>query len=395
MTVRNMRAGEPRTHARGAGRSSTEILVASYQPLWPPVHGGRIRTARLAEAVGRHLDVCVLAPASAPPPTGLEHEQLPDEPVPGKLAAFASPRPAVARMFFGPRRQEALVSAVRRRRPGAVIFAQSYLAAVAPPLEAEVVIDFADVEVRRMASMSRRGRPRKRLAWGLEWAKAALWEPAVARRAALAVAITDSDAALLSAWGANVVCVPHGADRLRAPPSPPTGPVTFVGNLGYGPNLDGARFLIEQVWPRVRDREPGIALRIVGWGAERCLGRAALMDGIEVVSDVADVRPFYAQAALVVAPVREGGGAQVKVAEALGSRRTVVATPFSLRSVPPEASGAVLVAGGADHFAELVLRLWRDVDERRAREGILHRPVVPSWDESAVPLVAGLEALLR
>jgi glycosyltransferase involved in cell wall biosynthesis len=375
--------------------SATDVLFVSGEPLWPPIHGGRIRGARLAEALAGELRVCVLAASSDSPPSDLEYEALPDEPPPHTLAAFGSTKPAIGRMLLGPRRGEAVAAAARRRRPSVVIFAHGYLAAVAPPLAAKVVVDFADVDVRRMASLARRGPPRKRLVWSWEWAKARRWEPAVARRAALTVAVTPGDAEVLSSWGGRVVSVPHGADRVHTGPSPPAGPVTFVGNLGYGPNLDGARFLLDEVWPRIRAREPAIRLRIVGWWAERYLGWQSVRDGVEVVSNAPDVGRYFAEAALVVAPVREGGGAQMKVAEALGSGRIVVATPFSLRSAHPDANGAVIAADGAERFAEVVVRLWRDLDERRAHERVLARPVVPTWDESARPLVSELKRMVR
>lgn len=371
----------------------TEVIVVSGEPLWPPVHGGRIRTTRLAEALAGNFDVCVLAPGPAPPE--LEYEELPEGPRPGRRRAFASREPAVGRSMLPPARREALAAAVRRRRPDVVLLAQSPLAAVAPPLASETIVDFHDVEVHRLASLAGRGTPRKRIAWAWEYAKARRWEPRVARRAALAVAVSHRDAVRLAAWGAHVVCVPHGSDRPPPTPSPAAGPVTFVGSMGYGPNVDGVRFLIDEVWPRVRARCRDIPLRIVGSGAERSLGWRGRRNGVEVISDAAEVDSFYADAALVVAPTREGGGAQVKVVQALARGRIVVASPYSLLSAPTAAAGAVMAAGSPDRFAELVVRLWRDLDERRALERLLEEPVVASWEQATGPLVAQVERIVR
>jgi hypothetical protein len=375
--------------------TATDLLIVAGVPPWPPVNGGRIRAARIAEELARHFGVRIAAPAPAKPPAGLDYEELPDEEPPAKLRAFASAYPAVGRQLLGPRRRGALAAVVARRRPRVVVFAHSYLAAVVPPSAVPFAVDFTDVEVRRMASLARRGAPRKRLAWGLEWAKARRWEPAVARRAVVAVGQTPDDTAVLASWGAHAVCVPHGADPVEASPSPPAGPVTYVGSMGYGPNLDGARFLLEHVWPRVRARDTDIRLRIVGWEAEQRLDRNGARDGVEVVSDAPDLRPFYREAAFMVAPVREGGGAQVKVAEALGSGRLVVATPFSRRSAPANAAETVVVAQGADRFAEAVVALWRDLDDRRARERAFQRRIVPSWEQTTGPLVVELKRVLR
>lgn len=364
--------------------------MVSGEPLSPPENGGRIRTTRLAEALAGSFSVCVLSPGS--PLAELDHLALPDRTRPRTRATFASLQPALGQTMLPPLWRQATAAAVRQRRPGVVLFAQSHLAAVAPPLAAKTVVDFHDVEVHRLASLARHGAPRKRIAWALEYAKARRWEPVVARRAALAVAVSNRDAARLSAWGADVVCVPHGADRGPLTPSPATGPVTFVGSMRYGPNVDAISFLLHEVWPRVRAQQKDLRLRIVGSHAATALGRH---EGVEVISDAPDVDRLLADAALVVAPAREGGGAQLKVAQALARGRIVVATPHSLLSAPTGAAGAVMAADGPDRFAELVVRLWRDVDERRALERVLREPVVPTWEQVTRPLVVQLERILR
>jgi hypothetical protein len=98
----------------------------------------------------------------------------------------------------------------------------------------------------------------------------------------------------------------------------------------------------------------------------------------------------------VVVPVRTGGGAQVKMAEALARGRVVVATAFSARSAPYRADGAVVVADDPATMSAWIADLWRDVERRWARERALHaRSPVPTWDEAAAPLVEQAVRLVR
>lgn len=373
-----------------------DVLVVATESLWPPVDGGRLRTARLAEVLGERFDVVVVAPeGGAAPPPGLAFRALPDDPPLGRLPAIVSHHPRLGSASLGPRRREALSKLVDRHRPGRVLFAHGYLAAVAPPVGVPSIVDFGDVEVRRQASLSRRGSPRNRAAAGWEAAKARRWEPRLARRVELALASTADDEQVLAAWGATVLLVPNGADRHRCRPSPADGPVTFVASHDYPPNADAARFLLEQVWPLLRRMAPGIRLRLVGQGAARAIVAENWDDGVEVVSDPDDVGPYYDQASLVVAPVVCGGGAQLKVTEALARGRLVVATPYSARSAPAGSDaviGAVIVAEGAQDLGTRVATLWRDVDDRWARERRLveERPV-PTWREVCTPLLDVLE----
>ncbi|MEA2931562.1 MAG: hypothetical protein QOI56_347, partial [Actinomycetota bacterium] len=304
----------------------TDLLIVSGEALWPAVHGGRIRAAGMAEALAGRFSVRVAAPVEGGVPTGVDIgvDALPDEePVP-RLVAVASPQPRLGRALLGPRRSRALLQAVADHRPRAVLFVNGYLAAAAPSIDRPTVVDFHDVEVRRgrsLAAAGSGGRRRARAAAALESVKAQWWEPVEARRSAAVSATTADDVALLASWGARAVLVGHGSSASPLPASPGDGPVTLLAGLGYGPNRAAARWVLDEVWPRLRaGAGPGLRLRIVGRGAEAAV-RTVAPEGVEVVGDPDDVEPFYRKASVVLAPVTAGGGAQVKVTEALARAR--------------------------------------------------------------------------
>jgi hypothetical protein len=375
-----------------------DVVVVSGEPLWPPTHGGRIRASRLAEALAGRLRVAVLAPPDRDrtAPAGIGFVPLPPEPSPPRLVAVAGRHPRLGRALLGPCRAAAVAAAAERLRPRAAVFAHTYLAAVAPPLEAVGFVDAADLEVARMRSLAGQGSGRARANAAVEAAKAAWWEPRAACRARAVAAACRADADRLRGWGARAVLVPNGADGEDGAggPSPPDGPVTLVAGFGYGPNRHAARFVLDQVWPRLRRAEPGLRLRLVGREAAG-LGAAGVA-GVEVVSDPVAVGEHYRQASLVLAPVAAGGGSQVKVAEALARGRLVVATPFSARSAPAAAGPGLAVADGAAAYAALVLDLWRDRHARWARErDLMARRPVPGWDDVWRPFVDKVEEAVR
>ena len=251
-----------------------------------------------------------------------------------------------------------------------------------------------------MASLGGAGHLRSRAAYGAEALKARLWEPRVARRARLVTAASEDDAGLLQSWGTRPLLLPHGSDPGCSGPSPADGPVTFVASFGYWPNHHAARFLLDEVWPRVKTAEPGMRLRLVGRQADQIgvRGTAGTADAagtgaapVEIASDPDDVEAFYREASVVVAPVRIGGGAQVKVTQALARGRLVVATPFSARTAPPGAGDGFVVGATAAELAACIHWLWRDLTERRRRERVLveNRPV-RTWDQNCAPLVDAL-----
>jgi glycosyltransferase involved in cell wall biosynthesis len=374
-------------------RGRPDLAVVSAEPLWPAVHGGRIRTAGITEELSRHFSVCVVAPREGEPPDAIRLEALPNEPARRGvgLSLHASPRLALA--LLGPARRADVAGALARHRPRVVVFTASWLAEALtrhdddPPF----AVDFIDVEARRMASLARGGSPRCRVAYGLEALKARRWEPAVARRASARSAASPADAARLASWGAPPVLVPNGAALHDPCPSPSDGPLLFLASFSYQPNRDAARWLVEDVWPHARRAEPAVRLVVAGRAADPAWAR----EGVAVVPDPPCVDDLYAGASAVLAPVRRGGGAQVKVTEALARGRVVVASRFSATAVPPAAAPGVVVAADARRFADHAVRLWRDPVERWDREKALvaARPV-PTWEEACAPLVDALRRLV-
>ncbi|MCA1842481.1 MAG: hypothetical protein LC792_04690 [Actinobacteria bacterium] len=246
-----------------------DVLIVSGEPLWPSVHGGRIRTARMLEALAHHLAVRVAAPLEAGAPHGIPVDPLPGPPVIRRWRLAASAAPALGGMLLDPERARAVAGLVARHRPRTVLLAQSYLAAVAPTLAVPIAVDFPDVEVRRMVSLAGSAPSRHaRVAFGLEAAKARRWEPRLARSATVVSTASGADAALLTSWGAAPVLVPNGAATFDYTPSPARGPVTLVANFAYQPNRDAARFVLEALWPRLRAAADGpeLRLRAVGRG---------------------------------------------------------------------------------------------------------------------------------
>jgi glycosyltransferase involved in cell wall biosynthesis len=103
------------------------------------------------------------------------------------------------------------------------------------------------------------------------------------------------------------------------------GTVLFVGNFTHLPNRDAALWLAGEIMPAVRARHTDARLRIVGSAPPReVLDLAG--EGVEVIADAPSIESHLKQAAVVMAPVRTGGGMRIKVLEALARGKAVVTT---------------------------------------------------------------------
>src|SRR5262249_58960832 len=107
----------------------------------------------------------------------------------------------------------------------------------------------------------------------------------------------------------------------------------FVGALDYHPNVDGTVWFCREVWPVLRARHPGARLRLVGRRPAPAVRHLARLPGVGLVGQVPDVRPYLADAAVALAPVRIARGVQNKVLEALSMRKAVVPSPRSIEGL--------------------------------------------------------------
>jgi glycosyltransferase involved in cell wall biosynthesis len=116
--------------------------------------------------------------------------------------------------------------------------------------------------------------------------------------------------------------LPPAADPAREEP----GTILFVGAFHHPPNRDAATWLAREILPAVLERAPQARLRIVG-SAPPPEVLALAGPRVEVVADAPSVQPHTEAAAVVMAPVRTGGGMRMKVLQAMAAGKAVVTTP--------------------------------------------------------------------
>lgn len=189
---------------------------------------------------------------------------------------------------------------------------------------------------------------------------------------------------------------PEVADRVRVDPfglvmpSPcdprreVPGTVLFVGNFAHPPNRDAALWLAREIMPGVRARSPAARLRIVGTAPPPQVLALAGPD-VEVVADAPSVRPHLEAAAVVLAPVRTGGGMRMKVLQAMAAAKAVVTTARGAEGYDGFGEDPPLrVADEPDAIAAATAELLENPDRRlalgrRAREFSLRHHSPQAW----------------
>lgn len=267
----------------------------------------------------------------------------------------------------------------------------------------QVVLDAHNAEYALQASAARASLRPKTIVGGIystiQAGRLRRYEAHAGRAADAVLAVSNEDAAVLQKIGVRgrvipePVVVPNGVDveHYRPGARPTAGrSALFIGKLDYRPNLDAVEWLCREIWPRVRARDDQAQLRIVGRDASRRVERFGGQNGVEVVGWVPDERPCFAEADLLLVPMRMGGGVRLKVVQAMAMGVPVVATDAGVAGIPAEAGRHYLAANDADAFANQVVRAFADPRLRQtvatfgrqlARESYDWRVILPRLDE--------------
>jgi polysaccharide biosynthesis protein PslH len=138
--------------------------------------------------------------------------------------------------------------------------------------------------------------------------------------------------------------------------------VFTFGTLYYPPNADGIRWFINAVFPRVRAAVPDVTLTVVGKNppADFLALQQAEPKVYHVPGYVTDLTPWFEQAAVVIVPVRVGGGMRVRILEAFARAMPIVTTTVGLEGIDALPEEHVLVEDDETSFAEAVIGLIRD-----------------------------------
>jgi glycosyltransferase involved in cell wall biosynthesis len=175
---------------------------------------------------------------------------------------------------------------------------------------------------------------------------------------------SEDDRARIGERG-NVVVYPNALPFLELPSVAEENCVVFSGNLEYHPNIEAVRWFASSIWPRIRERNPGLEWRLVGRNPEAIADIVKGDSSIRVVGPVEDAVASIAAARVVVVPLLFGSGTRFKILEAWAAGRAVVSTRIGAEGLGGVDGEHLLVADDAVGFADAVQGVLEDRDKAR------------------------------
>ncbi len=392
--------------------SPRRVVFLSQRVPFPPTRGDKIITYRMVMRLARSYDVhCIAFSHDAEDDAGaatLRERGIAVTTVPyrrlvalskGALALFG--RRPLTTTLLGSRQMSATVDAALKDCDLAVAFSSSMGAFLRGRSGLPRMLHFCELDSDKWRQYSRSTGLPLRWIYAREAKVLLALERQLAREMSTNIVCTSLEADIFRQWIPDAGCtvLRNGIDLdYFRPANEVTGAhgIVFTGVMNYFPNVDGCRWFVDEVLPGVRQVIPDAHFTIVGAHPNHAVLRLAGRDGVSVTGAVPDVRPYVADAAVVVAPLRIARGIQNKVLEGLSMGRPVVGTTVATQGVGGVAGRDYLVADDPVTMASSLVRLLTDPTERRrlaaAGRAFVEREY--DWESAMLPLETAAGALL-
>jgi glycosyltransferase involved in cell wall biosynthesis len=213
----------------------------------------------------------------------------------------------------------------------------------------------------------------------------------------LLTAPPDRDALLglvpLGKSPSEVSVLPNGVDLEYFHPNPEIQrdqeTIIFSGKMSYHANISMARYLVEEIMPRIWKFHPAARLYIVGKDPSPAIKKMTRNPLITVTGTVRDIRPFLWRATVSVVPLLYGAGIQNKILEAMATGTPVVTTCQALSALQAQPGKDLFVSDDPDGFSQAVLQLIdnRELQKKIGDAGVTYVRTLHSWASIASQLV--------
>jgi glycosyltransferase involved in cell wall biosynthesis len=365
-----------------------KILWVKAGKLTPVDTGGKIRSYNLLRHLAARHELVLLSYYGGPADEEYDHEiarhfpgvvpvctGVPGESVLHYASRILSPAPYAVTKFTSPRVRRLVTTWLAERRFDVAVCDFLSASLNFPRRSPTPCVLFQhNVESVLWKRQARHERSRlKRAAFEIEALKMARYERATVASFEHVVAVSSRDRETMSTMTdpARISVAPTGVDvghyrpaagiRARAPL------VMFLGSMDWEANIDAVEYFCADIWPAIRSRVPDARFRIVGRNPGP-RARKLAADSVEVTGTVPSVVDHLKEAAVVVVPLRIGGGTRLKIFEAMAAGRAVVSTSVGAEGLDVTHGEDLVLADTTSGFVDQVVGLLRDPVRRASLE---------------------------
>jgi len=277
------------------------------------------------------------------------------------------------------------------------------MAPYGPPLHAACGVPFFIRTHNVMSQLFRRyveqeSNPFKRAAGLWQLRKVERFEAKALAETAGISALSESDAAEIRQLNPSIspLIIGNGADIDHfQPPSAPRRPhnIVHVGSLTAFTKLEGMLWFCENVLPIIRSQDPEAELHLIGQVPAEQFRH---FPGVKLHGMVDDVRPFFGQGRVFIAPQFVGTGVRLKLLEAMSTGNAIVCTSTACEGIPMIDGTHGCIRNDPESFAQAVVSLLQDEEQadalgKKARELAIQKY---SWNQIGAEMEDALREMV-
>lgn len=186
------------------------------------------------------------------------------------------------------------------------------------------------------------------------------------KKATHVVAVSQKEKEIIEKTGVKVTLVPNGVDLeafqyKKNMSATKEKRILFIGDYKWMQNRDSVRWIVSDIWPRIeKETESTVLLWLIGRSMPEDILK---LKHDRVIVEGASDRPaaeLFANAAVLLAPIRIGGGSQYKILEAMAVGTPVVTTSTGAEGLRVLANDELLVADTSSELAKKTIALLTD-----------------------------------
>lgn len=138
--------------------------------------------------------------------------------------------------------------------------------------------------------------------------------------------------------------------------------ILMTGSYWYGPNVEGAIWFLNEVWSKIQGKIEGMGLVIAGAKPNQDLRRTVEKNSSCILIDSPeDISPYFLGASMYIAPIFDGAGMKVKVAEALSYGLTLIGTKHALIGYEDAMDVCIRADNAEEYIREILQMMQKDI----------------------------------
>ena len=145
--------------------------------------------------------------------------------------------------------------------------------------------------------------------------------------------------------------------------------VLFTGTISYYPNTEGILWFYKNIWPLIKEKNPQATFCIAGKAPPPEVQAIADSDeSVTATGMVDDMRDYYNKAAVVVVPLRVGGGTRLKILEGMAMSKAIISTSVGAEGIEHTDGEDILLKDTPEDFSNAVVSVMNDTALRQRLE---------------------------